>query len=542
MTDGRPEPDQSDANAESGTSPAPIWARPAVPDPWTDDSASGGSAFKGYPQYAALQGFGSPHGPSADDDPTKPQPAPTDPASPDPPQGNPSQGSPDQGSPPPGSPPRGSPAPQNNPAQSDPLYSDPDFSYAPQAYGGPPGEQLPAGQPPGPGQYGTQPLPGGAWPPRPPDPGLIGGRGRGAVVALVAGVGLLAGVLGGVAGGALRDNVIDSTGRNPTISLPKPPAEDKNRPANAVTAVADAVLPSVVSIKVRAGAEAGTGSGFVIDADHGYILTNNHVVTAGGTAPATSIAVVFQDGSQVPGKVVGLDASYDLAVVKVQVKGLRELELGNSDAVRVGDPVVAIGAPLGLQGTVTTGIVSAKNRPVAAGEGNQPAFINAIQTDAAINPGNSGGPLVDSQGRVIAVNSAIARAPGGLGSSSGNIGLGFAIPSNQARRTAEQLIRTGKAQHPIIGVSLDNQYDGEGVKVSTRAARGVQPVTKGGPADHAGIRAGDVITKINGRPVTEPDELIVAIRAQTPGDTVTLTIRRGSSEKDVRVKLSASTD
>ncbi len=256
-------------------------------------------------------------------------------------------------------------------------------------------------------------------------------------------------------------------------------------------------------------------------------------MTAGGEEAATSIKVIFQDGTQVSGKVVGLDASYDLAVVKVQAKGLRELALGDSDKVRVGDPVVAIGAPLGLQGTVTTGIVSALNRPVAAGEGNKPAFINAIQTDAAINPGNSGGPLVDATGNVIAVNSAIARSPGSLGSTGGNIGLGFAIPSNQARRTAEQLIRTGKASHPIIGVSLDSSYTGQGVKVSEQdSANGVKPVTVNGPADQAGIKAGDVILKIDGRPVTEPDELIVAIRAETQGKQSP----SRSSAEDLRVR------
>jgi putative serine protease PepD len=298
-----------------------------------------------------------------------------------------------------------------------------------------------------------------------------------------------------------------------------------------------------VSLNVKSGDQSGTGSGFVIDSAGGYILTNNHVVTAGGASAATAIDVVFQDGTQVTGKVVGLDASYDLAVVKVTAKGLRELRLGNSDAVRVGDPVVAIGAPLGLQGTVTTGIVSALNRPVAAGEGNKPAFINAIQTDAAINPGNSGGPLVNGAGEVIAINSAIARSPGAVGSSSGNIGLGFAIPSNQARRTAEQLIRTGKAEHPIIGVSLDSTYTGRGVKVSAQpSSTGVAPVTKNGPADQAGIKAGDVILKINDRVVTEPDELIVAIRAKAPGETITLTVLRNRSESKVKVKLSASTD
>jgi putative serine protease PepD len=190
---------------------------------------------------------------------------------------------------------------------------------------------------------------------------------------------------------------------------------------------------------------------------------------------------------------------------------------------------------------VTTGIVSALNRPVSAGADDAPAFINAIQTDAAINPGNSGGPLVDGRGRVIGVNSAIARVPGVEGAATtGSIGLGFAIPSNQARRTAEQLIRTGKAEHPIIGVVLDRQYEGEGVRVATTQTQGQAPVTEGGPADRAGIKPGDVITRFNNRPVTEPDELIVAIRAQQPGDSVRLTIRRGSAESVVTVVLRAS--
>ena len=369
-------------------------------------------------------------------------------------------------------------------------------------------------------------------------------RGRGAFVALIVAISLFSGLIGGVAGVALWNGVADSSsGRNPTFSLPPVASAGGKSAASGVTTVASEVLPSVVSIKVKTATEAGTGSGFVIDASKGYILTNNHVVTAGGTTPATSIVVVFQDGTQVSAKIVGRDASYDLAVVKVRVRGLRQLQLGNSDQVRVGDPVVAIGAPLGLQGTVTTGIVSALNRPVAAGEGDKPAFINAIQTDAAINPGNSGGPLVDSTGKVIAVNSAIARSPDSTGESSGNIGLGFAIPSNQARRTAQELVRTGKAEHPIIGVSLDSSYEGEGVKVSDQpTSTGVAPVTPNGPAALAGIRPGDIITKINGRPVTEPDELIVAIRAETPGTTVTLTIRRGSSQKQVHVRLSASND
>jgi putative serine protease PepD len=497
-----------------------------------------------YPQYVAPQGFESPQGPA----PTQPTPRGT---------GDPSFGQ---------TAPLGQTAPAGQTAQAGQteqigqaeqfaqtrpfgaagLFGQP--TPADQSNQAGPGSPNPASGPPAP-WYADASQPNGQaggpnWPPS-PYPVAGGGRkkGRGALIALLVGLSLLVGALGGVAGSALRDGVTDSSGRNPTISLPDPAPIDANRQTGAVTAVAAAVLPSVVSINVEAGEEVGTGSGFVIDAKNGYILTNNHVVTAGGNAAATSIEVVFQDGTEVPGKVVGLDSSYDLAVVKVTAKGLRQLQLGDSDSVRVGDPVVAIGAPLGLQGTVTTGIVSALNRPVAAGEGNKPAYINAIQTDAAINPGNSGGPLVDASGNVIAVNSAIARPPGALGASSGNIGLGFAIPSNQARRTAEQLIRTGKSSHPIIGVSLDSTYTGQGVKVSEQTSTtGVKPITENGPADQAGIKPGDVILKIDGRPVTEPDELIVAIRAQTPGETITLTVRRGNTENEVRVKLSEATD
>ena len=198
--------------------------------------------------------------------------------------------------------------------------------------------------------------------------------------------------------------------------------------------------------------------------------------------------------------------------------------------VVVGDPVVAIGAPLGLAGTVTTGIVSALNRPVTAGDASSTAFINAIQTDAAINPGNSGGPLVNAAGEVIGINSAIAQPPGSTATVGGSIGLGFAIPSNQVRRTADQLIETGHATFPIIGVLLDQGYTGEGVQVSSTDQNGQPPGQRpDGPADRAGIHPGDIILAINGRPVTQPDELIVTIRALTPGDTVLLRVRTGSA-------------
>jgi putative serine protease PepD len=294
------------------------------------------------------------------------------------------------------------------------------------------------------------------------------------------------------------------------------------------------VLPSVVSIETRTGIGQGTGSGFVLRAD-GYILTNNHVIA--DAVDDGEITVVFSDGSEEQADVVGRTTSYDLAVLRVGRRDLSPLELGDSTAVVVGDPVIAVGAPLGLESTVTTGIVSALNRPVSAGEGQQSAFINAIQTDAAINPGNSGGPLVDAEGRVIGINSAIARAPGSLGPSGGNIGLGFAIPSEQAGRTAQQLIEEGRATYPVVGVLLDRTYQGEGVRVFATDQDGQPAVTPGGPADKAGIKPGDVIVGFEGRPVTEPDQLIVAIRAQRPGDTVELTVRSGSDERQVDVVL-----
>ncbi|HEY5518188.1 MAG TPA: trypsin-like peptidase domain-containing protein, partial [Cellulomonas sp.] len=305
-----------------------------------------------------------------------------------------------------------------------------------------------------------------------------------------------------------------------------------------VAGIAARVLPSVVSIQIAGPDGSATGSGFVLRQD-GYILTNNHVV-AGIAVAGTTIAVLFADGSESAATVVGATADYDLAVVKVDRTGLVPLVLGNSDDVVVGDPVVAIGAPLGLEGTVTTGIISALNRPVSAGNSSDTAFINAIQTDAAINPGNSGGPLVNAAGEVVGINSAIAQPPGSLSTAGGSIGLGFAITSNQARRTSDQLIETGHATYPIIGVLLDQRYVGEGVQVSKDDQGSTPAVSPGGPADRAGIRRGDVILAIDGRPVTEPDELIVAIRAKTPGDAVVLRVRTASSERDVRVVLDES--
>lgn len=345
-------------------------------------------------------------------------------------------------------------------------------------------------------------------------------------------------LLAGATGGILAPRLVDD-GQVVDAGLPAAVGTGAgDRAPESIAGVAATVLPSVVSIEVVGAQGTSTGSGLVLRQD-GYILTNNHVVEAAATAGATT-SVLFADGREEAATIVGRTPDYDIAVLKVERTGLVPLVLGDSDDVVVGDPVIAIGAPLGLEGTVTTGIVSALNRPVSAGSEQETAFINAIQTDAAINPGNSGGPLVNSAGEVVGINSAIAQPPGALSSAGGSIGLGFAITSNQARRTAEQLIETGAATYPIIGVLLDSAYTGEGVQVATEPRGGTAPITPRGPADRAGVRRGDVIVAIDGRPVTEPDELIVAIRAKTPGDTVVLRVRTGSEERDVRVVLDES--
>ncbi|WP_125774216.1 S1C family serine protease [Antribacter gilvus] len=363
-------------------------------------------------------------------------------------------------------------------------------------------------------------------------PGL-GARGGVAVVVL----GLLAGALGGTGAYSFLDWRDGSRPAEANLPVPVGGGTVVDRPAGTVAAIAEQVLPSVVSIQVQAAQGVATGSGMVLKED-GYILTNNHVVAEAGSG--AQIIVGFSDGHELPATMVGATADYDLAVIKVDEAGLVPLILGNSDEVVVGDSVLAVGSPLGLDATVTTGIVSALHRPVKAGEDAEAAFIDAIQTDAAINPGNSGGPLVNAAGEVIGINSAIAQPPG-TSAATGNIGLGFAIPSNQARHTAEQLIETGKATFPVIGVLLDPTYQGEGVRVSTEAVQGQPPVSPGGPADQAGIRAGDVILSIDGRPVSVTDELIVAIRAKAPGDPVTLRVRSDDDERDVRVVLDERT-
>jgi len=300
-----------------------------------------------------------------------------------------------------------------------------------------------------------------------------------------------------------------------------------SREPGSISDIADRVLPAVVSIEVTFGDLGGTGSGVVVEED-GYILTNNHVVSGAADNPDSTLRVVFADSSSSPARIVGRDPLSDLAVLKVDKPGLAVASLGSSSDVVVGDPVVAIGSPLGLIGTVTTGIVSALNRPVRlAGEGTDTdAVISAVQTDAAINPGNSGGALVDASGAVIGINTAIASFGGG-GGQGGSIGLGFAIPIDAAREIAEELIATGTAVHASLGVNAQTVTDGE------RDGAQVNNVEPGSPAATAGLQERDVIIAIGDRGVRSSEELVVAIDSYEPGDTVTIEFVRGSSSQTV---------
>ena len=386
------------------------------------------------------------------------------------------------------------------------------------------------------------PAPAGATPPPTapislPSPSVPGpGRRRpvmGAVVLSLI-VGLVAGTVGGAVGYQLAGtgpSVISALDLPSSGALPV-----ANLPNGSIEQVAQKVMPSVVQLQVQGSRVAGEGSGIVLSSD-GLILTNNHVVepAARSAVPVAAdggITAVLQDGRSVPVEIVGRAPSFDLAVVRARgVNGLTPAQLGSSGDVRVGQDVVAIGSPLGLSGTVTTGIISALERPVRAGgeRSGQETVLDAIQTDAAINPGNSGGPLADMQGRVIGINSAIASL-GLSNGQAGSIGLGFAIPIDQARRIANELVRTGRATQAILGVSVPVGRPGD------RGAK-VQQVTDGSAAAAAGIKPGDVITKVDDRLIDSGDALIAAIRSQEPGSQVEITIGSGGDSRQVEVTL-----
>ncbi|WP_159941517.1 MULTISPECIES: S1C family serine protease [unclassified Nocardiopsis] len=371
-------------------------------------------------------------------------------------------------------------------------------------YGGP-------GGPGGPGDTGGQP-PFGGHPYGGPPPARERGRGSGKVVTLAAVTALITSLIVGPATALGTAYLFPNGLSGPISSLDGQTGGTATQ--GAVGDVAETVLPSVVSIETGSG----SGSGVIISSD-GQILTNAHVV---GAAQGGALEVLFNDGTSARAEILGSDPVSDIAVIKAEGRGdLVPATLGDSDQVGVGANVVAIGSPLGLSGTVTTGVVSALNRPVntgatESGNGQTSTVINAIQTDAAINPGNSGGPLVNMNGEVIGINTAIAS----ISQESGSVGLGFAIPINQVSPIAEQLIEDGSASYPAIEATITNSRVGGAEIVD---------VTRGGAADEAGISPGDVVVSVDGEQVSTPDELIAQIRVRQPGEEVALGVLPGGS-------------
>lgn len=340
-------------------------------------------------------------------------------------------------------------------------------------------------------------------------------------------------LLGSVVSGSIVGLVVANTagGSGEVInSLQQPSAPAPDAPANGVEQVAAAVLPTVVSIQVANRAGAGEGSGSIISSD-GYVLTNHHVVAGSGN---TFMQVTLNDGRSLPADYVASDAATDIAVVKIRdVSGLPAISFGDSAQLQVGQEVVAIGSPLGLSSTVTYGIVSALNRPVRASDGGgESSLIDAIQTDAAINPGNSGGPLVDLNGNLVGMNSVIASMSSGR--EAGSIGLGFAIPSNFAKRVADQLIATGEATHPMLGVQVAARRDVEGALIAS--------VEADSPAAQAGLNTGDVVTRVDNRIIDDSDALVAAIRSQEFGQTVTLEVRQEDTGQSRQVEVTLTSE
>ncbi|WP_263168121.1 S1C family serine protease [Streptomyces sp. SCSIO ZS0520] len=457
--------------------------------------------------------------------------------------------------PPPTAPPR---PPRRTPAP--PAPRPPAQSPAAHAQGAPDPHQ---GGHPAPGQGGAA----GGWPPPPPPPavpsyaGGAGGGGhhwgsdyhphqqqpkrrRGGLIAGVLAGALLMGAVGGGVGYLIADNKDDDGGTNSSTTVSADSQAGLKRSPTSVAGIAGRALPSVVTIEASGGGGQGDtgGTGFVYDQE-GHILTNNHVVAT--AAEGGKLSATFSNGKKYAAEVIGRAQGYDVAVIKLKNApgDLKPLALGNSDKVAVGDSTIAIGAPFGLNNTVTTGIVSAKDRPVASSDGgsSNPSYMSALQTDASINPGNSGGPLLDSRGAVIGINSAIQsgdQGGGGIGGGQpGSVGLGFAIPINQARTVASQLMKTGEPVYPVIGASVSLQEQGAGAKITEKGEGGAEPVTPGGPADKAGLKPGDVITKLDDTVIDSGPTLIGEIWTHKPGDTVKLTYERGGQEHTVDVTL-----
>ena len=411
----------------------------------------------------------------------------------------------------------------------------------PGSYQAPPtreGSPSPFGPPPGP--Y-TRPLPQHAPYGRPWPAPVHQGPTRNLSPWTWLGVGALAlvlGLLGGLGGAALQDVMADGGGGTVSDGLEGVATQDAaplEADNGSVPALAQALLPSTVQILAEFEGEEGgaTGSGFVLDRE-GHVVTNNHVV-ASAAEDGGEIVVIDHEGRRRKATVVGRSPVYDLAVLLLEdPAGLRPAALGASRVLRVGDQVIAFGAPLGLSQTVTSGIVSALNRPVTtSGEsGDETSYINAVQTDAAINPGNSGGPLVNLAGEVVGVNSAIATTGGGLGGESGTIGVGFAIPIEQVRTTVDQILKTGRARYPVIGAQVQTG----GGEVGEGGAQ-ITKITPDSPAERAGLQRNDVVMAVDGEPVNDGISLIVAIRTHVPGENIELTVRRDGEEQEFTLEL-----
>jgi putative serine protease PepD len=363
-------------------------------------------------------------------------------------------------------------------------------------------------------------------------PGGDGPKRRG--IAILATTALLVGAAGGVGGAAVFSALDDPAtgGGSVTAPLTNNSAAPIAAPDGSVQKAAQNVLPSVVKIGVMTQQGAGSGSGIVLTAD-GLIVTNNHVVEP--AAQGGKLTVTFNDGKTATAQIVGRDPLTDLAVIRADAKGLKPAALGSSGQLQVGQQVVAIGSPFGLEATVTSGIVSALDRPVTSGdaESDSTTVFPAVQTDAAINPGNSGGALIDLAGRVVGINSSIKTAGGG--GQGGNIGLGFAIPVDQAKPIIDELVRSGKATHARLGVTVGDAGSSDGLATGAQ----IGEVTPGGAADKAGLKAGDVVVTVDSKAIASGDALVAAVRSHRPGDKVTLQVKQGGSTKDVTVTLAS---
>ena len=345
--------------------------------------------------------------------------------------------------------------------------------------------------------------------------------------ALVAG-----GVIGGVIVGATQ-----SSGSSVSSGNSASTASSSAVSACPVTSVADQVVPSVVTIAASGPNASGTGAGEVIRSG-GYVLTNNHVISVAAASGGT-VQVLFADGQTAPATITGRDPETDLAVLHVQTsRQLKVISVGSSSSVKVGQPVVAVGAPLGLSGTVTSGIVSALDRTVEVpGENDRNALlVSAVQTDASINPGNSGGALVNCEGQLVGVPTAGATVPNSGG---GSIGLGFAIPVDLAKRVADELIATGRVTHAFFGLQTAPIPPAAAEQAGLPEGLFVQAVTTGGPAATAGLRPEDVITKIDGEPATSNVQLQELTLTMKPGDTVSIEYTRDGQSATTTVTLAA---